>query len=188
MNFTVPGNHTAATIHELEPGVEYFIRVFAILKNKKSIPVSARVATCEFNIPCVYPFVCSFCIPFWGCCLFCIFYFHFVCVDMHPFFWSIYSAFSIFSSDVLIYISFWGYYFFCILYFQFKCWPGKNRLLHFHFLLFSSTRDCIKSTVHKLFCSQCLPIWGLCELRTLASLLKCTFLAYNVHFFIIMFI
>ncbi|NXC81761.1 TENA protein, partial [Cercotrichas coryphoeus] len=45
MQFTVPGNHTAATIHELEPGVEYFIRVFAILKNKKSIPVSARVAT-----------------------------------------------------------------------------------------------------------------------------------------------
>ncbi|NXC04953.1 TENA protein, partial [Orthonyx spaldingii] len=45
MKFTVPGNHTAATIHELEPGVEYFIRVFAILKNKKSIPVSARVAT-----------------------------------------------------------------------------------------------------------------------------------------------
>uniref|UniRef100_A0A803VR58 Tenascin C n=1 Tax=Ficedula albicollis TaxID=59894 RepID=A0A803VR58_FICAL len=45
MQFTVPGNHTAATIHELEPGVEYFIRVFAILKNRKSIPVSARVAT-----------------------------------------------------------------------------------------------------------------------------------------------
>ncbi|XP_056360993.1 tenascin isoform X2 [Oenanthe melanoleuca] len=45
MQFTVPGNHTAATIHELEPGVEYFIRVFAILRNKKSIPVSARVAT-----------------------------------------------------------------------------------------------------------------------------------------------
>ncbi|NXM36031.1 TENA protein, partial [Oxyruncus cristatus] len=45
MKFTVPGNQTAATIHELEPGVEYFIRVFAILKNKKSIPVSARVAT-----------------------------------------------------------------------------------------------------------------------------------------------
>ncbi|XP_009871583.1 PREDICTED: tenascin [Apaloderma vittatum] len=45
MQFTVPGNQTAATIHELEPGVEYFIRVFAILKNKKSIPVSARVAT-----------------------------------------------------------------------------------------------------------------------------------------------
>ncbi|XP_068269720.1 tenascin isoform X1 [Nyctibius grandis] len=45
MQFTVPGNETAATIHELEPGVEYFIRVFAILKNKKSIPVSARVAT-----------------------------------------------------------------------------------------------------------------------------------------------
>ncbi|KAM6244069.1 tenascin isoform 4-T4 [Porphyrio hochstetteri] len=45
MQFTVPGNQTAATIHELEPGVEYFIRVFAILKNKKSFPVSARVAT-----------------------------------------------------------------------------------------------------------------------------------------------
>ncbi|KFQ40359.1 Tenascin-R, partial [Mesitornis unicolor] len=45
MQFTVPGNQTAANIHELEPGVEYFIRVFAILKNKKSIPVSARVAT-----------------------------------------------------------------------------------------------------------------------------------------------
>ncbi|KAM6048205.1 tenascin isoform 3-T3 [Chlamydotis macqueenii] len=45
MQFTVPGNQTAATIHELEPGVEYFIRVFAILKNRRSIPVSARVAT-----------------------------------------------------------------------------------------------------------------------------------------------
>ncbi|XP_062446654.1 tenascin isoform X1 [Rhea pennata] len=45
LQFTVPGNRTSATIHELEPGVEYFIRVFAILKNKKSIPVSARVAT-----------------------------------------------------------------------------------------------------------------------------------------------
>ncbi|KAM9176423.1 tenascin isoform 2-T2 [Mergus octosetaceus] len=46
LQFSVPGNQTSATIHELEPGVEYFIRVFAILKNKKSIPVSARVATC----------------------------------------------------------------------------------------------------------------------------------------------
>ncbi|XP_077163049.1 tenascin isoform X6 [Paroedura picta] len=45
LQFRVPGNHTAATIRELEPGVEYFIRVFAILKNKKSIPISARVAT-----------------------------------------------------------------------------------------------------------------------------------------------
>ncbi|XP_032992910.1 tenascin isoform X2 [Lacerta agilis] len=43
--FRVPGNHTSATIRELEPGVEYFIRVFAILKNKKSVPISARVAT-----------------------------------------------------------------------------------------------------------------------------------------------
>lgn len=47
MQFRVPGDQTSATIRELEPGVEYFIRVFAILENKKSIPVSARVATCE---------------------------------------------------------------------------------------------------------------------------------------------
>ncbi|NXY40552.1 TENA protein, partial [Ceuthmochares aereus] len=59
MQFTVAGNQTAATIHELEPGVEYFIRVFAILKNKKSIPVSARVATCECNIPRILSFVYS---------------------------------------------------------------------------------------------------------------------------------
>uniref|UniRef100_A0A8D2LTS1 Tenascin C n=1 Tax=Varanus komodoensis TaxID=61221 RepID=A0A8D2LTS1_VARKO len=45
MQFRVPGNQTSATIRELEPGVEYFIHVFAILKNKKSIPISARVAT-----------------------------------------------------------------------------------------------------------------------------------------------
>ncbi|XP_027406431.1 tenascin isoform X10 [Bos indicus x Bos taurus] len=45
MQFRVPGDQTSATIRELEPGVEYFIRVFAILENKKSIPVSARVAT-----------------------------------------------------------------------------------------------------------------------------------------------
>lgn len=50
LQFRVPGNKTSATIRELEPGVEYFIRVFAILKNKKSIPISARVATCEFKI------------------------------------------------------------------------------------------------------------------------------------------
>ncbi|XP_047555890.1 tenascin isoform X10 [Lutra lutra] len=45
MQFRVPGDQTSTTIRELEPGVEYFIRVFAILENKKSIPVSARVAT-----------------------------------------------------------------------------------------------------------------------------------------------
>ncbi|XP_059956630.1 tenascin isoform X6 [Mesoplodon densirostris] len=45
MQFRVPGNQTSTTIQELEPGVEYLIRVFAILENKKSIPVSARVAT-----------------------------------------------------------------------------------------------------------------------------------------------
>ncbi|XP_048196341.1 tenascin isoform X2 [Perognathus longimembris pacificus] len=45
MQFRVPGDQTSTTIRELEPGVEYFIRVFAILENKRSIPVSARVAT-----------------------------------------------------------------------------------------------------------------------------------------------
>nr|XP_033816344.1 tenascin isoform X2 [Geotrypetes seraphini] len=45
LDFRVPGNQRNATIRELEPGVEYLIRVFAILKNQKSIPVSARVAT-----------------------------------------------------------------------------------------------------------------------------------------------
>uniref|UniRef100_A0A8C5RD78 Tenascin C n=1 Tax=Laticauda laticaudata TaxID=8630 RepID=A0A8C5RD78_LATLA len=43
--FRVPGNKTSATIRELEPGVEYFIRVFAILRNRKSIPINARIAT-----------------------------------------------------------------------------------------------------------------------------------------------
>lgn len=51
MQFRVPGDQTSTTIRELEPGVEYFIRVFAILENKKSIPVSARVATCEWAEP-----------------------------------------------------------------------------------------------------------------------------------------
>ncbi|XP_018432476.1 PREDICTED: tenascin [Nanorana parkeri] len=45
LEFSVPGEQTTATIKELEPGVEYFVRVYAILKNQKSIPVSARVAT-----------------------------------------------------------------------------------------------------------------------------------------------
>ncbi|XP_010637745.1 tenascin isoform X1 [Fukomys damarensis] len=45
MQFRVPGDQTSTIIRELEPGVEYFIRVFAILENKRSIPVSARVAT-----------------------------------------------------------------------------------------------------------------------------------------------
>ncbi|KAM7368699.1 hypothetical protein PAMP_013011 [Pampus punctatissimus] len=43
--FTVPGDQTAATVKELEPGIEYQINVYAVLSNKKSIPVSARVAT-----------------------------------------------------------------------------------------------------------------------------------------------
>lgn len=45
MEFIVPGDKTAASVKELEPGIEYLISVYAILSNKKSIPVSARVAT-----------------------------------------------------------------------------------------------------------------------------------------------
>ncbi|XP_019716544.1 tenascin isoform X2 [Hippocampus comes] len=41
----VPGDQKKATIRELEPGIEYLISVYAILNNKRSIPVTARVAT-----------------------------------------------------------------------------------------------------------------------------------------------
>ncbi|XP_026212412.1 tenascin isoform X2 [Anabas testudineus] len=44
-DFTVPGDKTSATVKELEPGIEYMINVYAVLSNKRSIPVSARVAT-----------------------------------------------------------------------------------------------------------------------------------------------
>uniref|UniRef100_UPI0037E71CD7 tenascin-like isoform X2 n=1 Tax=Semicossyphus pulcher TaxID=241346 RepID=UPI0037E71CD7 len=43
--FTVSGDKTAATVTQLEPGLEYLISVYAVLSNKKSVPVSARVAT-----------------------------------------------------------------------------------------------------------------------------------------------
>uniref|UniRef100_A0A672HV51 Zmp:0000000846 n=1 Tax=Salarias fasciatus TaxID=181472 RepID=A0A672HV51_SALFA len=42
---TVSGDKTAATVKELEPGFEYLINVYAVLSNKRSVPVSARVAT-----------------------------------------------------------------------------------------------------------------------------------------------
>ncbi|XP_061118377.1 tenascin-like isoform X1 [Conger conger] len=45
LDFRVPGDWKAATIDQLEPGIEYLINVYAILNNKQSIPVSARVAT-----------------------------------------------------------------------------------------------------------------------------------------------
>ncbi|XP_032434088.1 tenascin isoform X3 [Xiphophorus hellerii] len=45
LDMRVPGDQKEATIQELEPGVEYLISVFAVLSNKKSVPVSARVAT-----------------------------------------------------------------------------------------------------------------------------------------------
>ncbi|KAJ7988533.1 hypothetical protein DPEC_G00324560 [Dallia pectoralis] len=41
---TLPGDRYAATISDLEPGIEYLINVYAILSNK-SIPISAKVAT-----------------------------------------------------------------------------------------------------------------------------------------------
>ncbi|KAG7215347.1 hypothetical protein INR49_022584 [Caranx melampygus] len=43
--FTVTGDKNSATVKELEPGIEYQINVYAVLSNKRSIPVSARVAT-----------------------------------------------------------------------------------------------------------------------------------------------
>ncbi|XP_061763849.1 tenascin-like [Nerophis ophidion] len=42
---TVPGDRTTATVRELEPGLEYQVNVYAVLSNKRSVPVSARVAT-----------------------------------------------------------------------------------------------------------------------------------------------
>ncbi|XP_068616944.1 tenascin isoform X2 [Brachionichthys hirsutus] len=45
LNMHVPGDQKMATIPELEPGVEYLINVYAVLNNKRSVPVSARVAT-----------------------------------------------------------------------------------------------------------------------------------------------
>lgn len=43
--FTVSGDQTAATVQELEPGLEYVINVYAVLSNRRSVPISARVAT-----------------------------------------------------------------------------------------------------------------------------------------------
>lgn len=43
--FIVSGDKTAATVKELEPGIEYLINVYAILSNKRSVPVGVRVAT-----------------------------------------------------------------------------------------------------------------------------------------------
>ncbi|XP_008334106.1 tenascin isoform X1 [Cynoglossus semilaevis] len=45
LDMRVPGDQKLATIRELEPGIEYIINVYAILSNKRSVPVSARVAT-----------------------------------------------------------------------------------------------------------------------------------------------
>ncbi|XP_036382681.1 tenascin-like isoform X3 [Megalops cyprinoides] len=45
MDIRVAGDKKAATIRELEPGVEYLVSVYAVLNNKRSVPVSARVAT-----------------------------------------------------------------------------------------------------------------------------------------------
>ncbi|XP_078737487.1 tenascin [Lampetra fluviatilis] len=53
MEQRVPGDRRAATLEQLEPGVEYFIRVYAVLSGQRrvpisgqrSVPISARVAT-----------------------------------------------------------------------------------------------------------------------------------------------
>ncbi|XP_051552470.1 tenascin-like [Myxocyprinus asiaticus] len=45
MEMKVSGEKKTATIRELEPGIEYLISVFAVLNNKMSVPVSARIAT-----------------------------------------------------------------------------------------------------------------------------------------------
>lgn len=45
LDMRVPGDQKVATIRELEPSVEYLISVYAILNSKRSVPVSARVAT-----------------------------------------------------------------------------------------------------------------------------------------------
>uniref|UniRef100_A0A671VC03 Tenascin Cb n=1 Tax=Sparus aurata TaxID=8175 RepID=A0A671VC03_SPAAU len=45
LDMQVPGDVKMTTIRELEPGVEYLISVYAVLSNKRSVPVSARVAT-----------------------------------------------------------------------------------------------------------------------------------------------
>jgi len=110
MQFTVPGNQTVATIHELEPGVEYFIRVFAILKNKKSIPVSARVATCEFNISCVHSCVYSA-----------------VCIYLHPCRGALFHLYFLFS----IHLLFWTKTASCT--FVFNCFPIPMTVLKVRF-------------------------------------------------------
>uniref|UniRef100_A0A4W3IGK3 Tenascin C n=1 Tax=Callorhinchus milii TaxID=7868 RepID=A0A4W3IGK3_CALMI len=45
LEMRVDGDKMSSTVQELEPGVEYFINVYAILNNHRSVPVSARVAT-----------------------------------------------------------------------------------------------------------------------------------------------
>uniref|UniRef100_UPI00398F100E tenascin-R-like n=1 Tax=Pristiophorus japonicus TaxID=55135 RepID=UPI00398F100E len=45
LELRVPGNWTAATINELEPGVEYNINVYAVLNNKLSVPITSRLTT-----------------------------------------------------------------------------------------------------------------------------------------------
>lgn len=61
-DFTVSGDKTAATVKELEPGLEYLISVYAVLSNKRSVPISARVATgtSAFKVIChMFPNCCS---------------------------------------------------------------------------------------------------------------------------------
>lgn len=43
--FTIPGHQTTATVTGLEPGSEYLLQVYALMSDRKSEPVSARVIT-----------------------------------------------------------------------------------------------------------------------------------------------
>ncbi|XP_077478909.1 tenascin-like [Stigmatopora argus] len=45
LDFTVSGDRTSATIQGLEPGLEYLINVYAVLNDKRSVPVSGKTAT-----------------------------------------------------------------------------------------------------------------------------------------------
>ncbi|XP_077593148.1 tenascin-like [Stigmatopora nigra] len=45
LDFTVSGDRTSATIQGLEPGLEYMINVYAVLNDKRSVPVSGKAAT-----------------------------------------------------------------------------------------------------------------------------------------------
>ena len=50
----LPGNTTAYSIQDLEPGMEYNINVYAVLNNTISVPTNTIVSTCEYGYICRY--------------------------------------------------------------------------------------------------------------------------------------